>query len=234
MGGPLWDARFLAWDRALGLDWQACLAFVDARPGLSRAGSVAYGSLVPQMIVALVALCFGNRSTACRNLILAIILAALAAILLSGLMPALTVFMHLGLEQAAAAHVPFIDDSHILALRDGSLRVVSLAKGQGIIAFPSFHAALGIILARAFWHLRALRWPGLALNLAMIAATPTHGGHYFVDVLAGIAVGLAAVLCASPAARVLAAAGPRPAGLIRRAGPAILGPDSAPATRVVP
>jgi hypothetical protein len=232
-GRPLWDATLLGWDQALHLDWPACLAFMDARPGLSLAGSVAYASLMPQMIVAIVGLCFQHHLAACRNLILAIILAALTSILISALMPAMTVFMHLGLEQAAAPHVPFINDSHILALRAGTLRLVSLTEGQGIIAFPSFHAALGILLARAFWSLPGLRWPGLILNLGMIAATPTHGGHYFVDVFAGIGVGLLAVTAVT-AARHLGTWRLRPAERLRRAGSAILGPDPAPAPRGAP
>ena len=200
-GGPAWDATFMAWDRALGLDWQAYLTFVDARPWLAAIDTAAYRSVMPQLIVAVVGLSFTGRLAACRMFVLAVALAALISIAISGVMPALTVFMHLGLDQSAAPNVPFIDDSHILALRDGSLRVVSLTDGQGIIAFPSFHAALGLILARAFWHMPWIRWPALILNLVMIVATPVSGGHYFVDVFAGLGVAILAMAAASLVAR---------------------------------
>ncbi|MGU3536551.1 phosphatase PAP2 family protein [Methylobacterium sp. A54F] len=215
-GGPAWDARFLAWDRALGFDWQACLAAINAHPGLSAVASLAYGSVMVQILVALLGLCFTDRRAACRAFVLSIILAALASILISGLMPGMTVFMHLDLPQAAFPNVPFIDDSHFLSVRDGSLRRLSLDGAQGIIAFPSFHAALAVTLAAALWQLPGLRWPGLVLNALVIAATPTHGGHYLVDVLAGTAVGLAAVGLARLEGRVQ----PRPAPLLSPAAAA--------------
>ncbi|MCJ2076899.1 phosphatase PAP2 family protein [Methylobacterium sp. E-016] len=196
-GGPAWDATFMAWDRILGLDWQAYLAFVNARPWLAKINTTTYQSVMPQLIVVVVGLSLTGRLEACRTFVLAVALTAIAAIAISGLMPAETVFMHLGLSQATAPNVPFIDDTHILALRDGSLKVVSLTDGQGIIAFPSFHAALGAILARAFWHLPWARWPGLFVNLVMVVATPVSGGHYFVDVFAGLGLAGLAMATAS-------------------------------------
>ena len=170
---------------------------MDARPWLALIDTATYQSIMPQLIVAVVGLGFAGHLAACRRFVLAMALAALISIAISGLMPGETVFMHLGLSQASTPHVLFIEDSHILALRDGTLKVVSLTDGQGIIAFPSFHAALGVILARAFWHLPWARWPGLILNLVMIVATPVSGGHYFVDVFAGLGVAALALAAAS-------------------------------------
>jgi membrane-associated phospholipid phosphatase len=47
-----------------------------------------------------------------------------------------------------------------------------------------------------------LRWVFVVLNTAMLAATPIDGSHYFVDVLAGIALAALSLLLA----QVLAAA----------------------------
>lgn len=221
-GGQQWDASFLAWDQALGITWQDWLDYANARPRLSFAAWIAYQSAMPQMIVAVLALCFSGRLAACRSFLLATMLAAIAAIAISGLMPGMTVFMHLDLHQADFPHVPFIDDSHFLAVRDGSLRMLSLAQMQGIIAFPSFHAALGVILACAFWSVPWCRWPGLFLNGAMIAATPTHGGHYVVDVIAGVALGLAAFAAAR---RIQAAVDANP-GPVEAALPAMAQPST--------
>jgi membrane-associated phospholipid phosphatase len=112
----------------------------------------------------------------------------------------MAMFVHLGLQpydypnlDPAAA---FVHVAHLSALRAGTLRVISLDGAEGLITFPSYHAALGVIFATSFWTVRSLRWPGLAVNTVMIAATPIDGGHYFIDVLAGImvaAVSLAAV-----------------------------------------
>jgi membrane-associated phospholipid phosphatase len=63
----------------------------------------------------------------------------------------------------------------------------------GLISFPSFHSATAAIYAWATWRTPVVRWIGLALNLLMLIATPIHGSHYLVDVLAGLAVAVAAV-----------------------------------------
>jgi membrane-associated phospholipid phosphatase len=42
-----------------------------------------------------------------------------------------------------------------------------------------------------------VRWIALALNLAMAAATPLSGGHYFVDLVAGAILAVAAIAAAS-------------------------------------
>ena len=42
---------------------------------------------------------------------------------------------------------------------------------------------------------RLLRWPAVAINALLIAAIPVEGGHYFIDMLVGIALA-AAILAA--------------------------------------
>jgi len=49
---------------------------------------------------------------------------------------------------------------------------------------------------------RRLRWVALALNAAMLIATPAYGSHYLVDVFAGVAI---AAVCRIIAARKLLA-----------------------------
>jgi hypothetical protein len=203
--GPLWDSTFMAWDRALGLDWSAYLAFVDARPTLGWWLGIAYQSITPQLIVAGSLLALSGRIEASRSFVAAFVVCALLVILISGATPALSIIPHLGLgpadypnltPAAAYGHV-----SDVLGLRNGTLRTLTLDRMEGIIAFPSLHAGLALVLATAFWSMRWLRWPGLVLNAAMLAATPIHGSHYFVDVFAGLAVAAASLALVSLAAR---------------------------------
>jgi hypothetical protein len=115
-----------------------------------------------------------------------------------GAMPAVAMFAYLGLQpqdypnlHPAAA---FVHLAHLAALRDGSMQVISLHDAQGIITFPSYHAALGVIFACSFWSHRWLRWPGVVVNALLIAATPIDGGHYFVDVIAGVIIAIVSLL----------------------------------------
>lgn len=200
---PLWDAAFMAWDRALGLDWLAYLAFVDARPNLGWWLGIAYVSIMPQFIVVIATLALTGRIATCRTFIATFIVCALVVILISGVMPALSVISHLGLKaqdfehlrpSAAYSHVP---DSHLadyLGLRDGTLRILAIDRLEGIITFPSLHASLAAILCVALWQVPWLRWVGVAVNAMMLAATPIYGGHYFVDVFAGLAAAGASYL----------------------------------------
>jgi len=52
---------------------------------------------------------------------------------------------------------------------------------------------LAIVLAWAFWSVPVARWIGLLINAMMLAATPISGGHYFVDILAGILIAALAI-----------------------------------------
>jgi membrane-associated phospholipid phosphatase len=191
-GGPLWDETLHAWDRALGLDWRAYLAFVNDQPWLGLGLKLAYMSIGPQIVIVIVALGFTGHLVQCRAFVAAFMIAALISIALSGAMPAAAMFVHLGLQPYDYPNLEptaaFVHVAHLNALRDGTMRLLTLHDSEGIITFPSYHAALGVIFAKALWTLPSLRWPGLALNILLIAGTPIDGGHYFVDVLAGIGI----------------------------------------------
>jgi len=81
----------------------------------------------------------------------------------------------------------------ILGIRDGTIVDVTRPNKVGLIAFPSFHTTAAILFAWALWRVSYVRLIGIALNAAMITATPLHGSHYFVDVIAGIGVAIASL-----------------------------------------
>lgn len=192
LGHPLQDRALHAADLALGLDWLAYLKAVDARPWLGQLFSFAYTSFIPQVIVLILLLSFGGRGEAARIMILAMMLAGLATIIVSGFMPAMAMFVHLGLGPADYPNLSpgasFVHVADMQSLRSGRPVLLDLARAEGIITFPSYHAALGLLLLLGAMAHRWARWPFAALNLVMIAATPIDGGHYFVDVGAGLAI----------------------------------------------
>ena len=214
LGFPFWDETLHRADLALGLDWRAYLAAVNERPLLGIVYTVAYQSLIPQMIVLIAALSLSGRVEAVRRMMFAAILAGLATIIGSGLMPAMAMFVHLGLTPADFPNLDpaaaFVHVRDMTALRAGELELFDVAKAEGIVTFPSYHAALGLILLAAGWSNPWLRWPFVALNLLLIAATPIDGGHYFVDVAAGLAIAWAALALAARLGRALPGAA-RPA-----------------------
>jgi membrane-associated phospholipid phosphatase len=78
----------------------------------------------------------------------------------------------------------------ILGLRAHTL--LTIGDMQGIVSFPSLHASSAVLATNMA---RGGRWflPVLVLNLVMILSVMTEGAHYFVDMLAGVAVTVAAI-----------------------------------------
>jgi hypothetical protein len=185
---PLHDGALDALDRALGFDWIALLGFMNAHPALQPAATAVYLSFAPQLTVTVLALGFAGHLKRLRIFVLAFILTALTTIAISGLLPAEGAWTYFGLKTDAHTMLPVSHTSWPVfhALRDGSERVLMATGAEGIITFPSLHAALGVMFALALWPVPALRW--IAINLVMLAATPIDGSHYLVDVLAGIVI----------------------------------------------
>jgi hypothetical protein len=193
-GYPLWDATLAAWDRQIGFDWLAVLNATAAHPHLEIMLRLAYGSLLPQMVLTVLALGFTGQIARLHNFIGTFIACTLTTIAISAIAPATGPWLFLGLDPSAAhGFLPASSTSWpvFLGLRDGSLHTLHALGSEGIITFPSLHAALAVVFALALWRVPVLRWIVLGLNIVMLAATPLYGSHYLVDVLAGIAIAVA-------------------------------------------
>lgn len=209
-GGGYWDAELQSWDRALGLDWPAYLALVNEHPRFGALLRFAYDTLIPQMILLIVALSFVGKLREVRIVTVAAMLAGLITITISGFMPALSNFAYMDVPPELYSNLrpsaAFVHTDHLEGLRSGSMRHLPLAEMQGIITFPSYHAALAAVFAWGFYHARALRWPGMGVGVLTLLATPIDGGHYFVDVIAGIAVAALSIWLSRHAVMLSAAA----------------------------
>ncbi len=194
---PLHDAAFDAVDGALHFDWKGLLAAMREWPDFHVAMRVIYMSLSAQITAIVLVLGFTGRLAWLRVYTLAFIFAALACIAISALVPSEGVWLFDGLKSAD----PLLPVSHgawpvYAGLRDGSYRLLMAHGAEGIITFPSLHAGLAVILIAALWPVPVLRWISVALNTLMLAATPIDGAHYLTDILAGVAVAVAALVAA--------------------------------------
>jgi membrane-associated phospholipid phosphatase len=71
---------------------------------------------------------------------------------------------------------------------DGAHPVLQLNSIGGVVSFPSFHTIMGLILA-AMWRKRPLIFvPAAIYCTVMLLSTLPFGGHYFVDLVAGVGV----------------------------------------------
>jgi hypothetical protein len=203
---PLQDANLYAMDQSLGLDWRAYLAFVNDHPLVSALLAKAYGMIGSQILIVPLVLAAVGRFCRLQQYIFALALTLIATVAISALVPAIGVYHFLGLTAADHPNVnpvTYLDCARDLPLvRDGSLRHLELFKLAGLVTFPSFHAASAVLYGWALWPLRWVRPLVLIVNGAMLAATPIGGGHYFADVLAGVAITVLAIYAARAVGRM--------------------------------
>ena len=189
---PLIDDYLVAADHALGLDWLASYKWVIAHPWIHEALSVAYSTLVPQIILLLLVLNFLGRCTRSWEMLWLYMVSCLLCILFSGFWPAVGAFGYYHIETDR----PYV---HVfMALHNGALRVIGTPI-QGIVQFPSFHVAAGILLtyvARGMWVLFLFL---LEINILLLLSTPAVGGHHFADLWGGIVLALVTILAVKKA-----------------------------------
>jgi hypothetical protein len=205
---PMQDASLLAVDRALGLDWAAYVGYVDAHPGLAGLMNCGYAMIRWPIFAIPVVLAALGRYRRIEEFTFAFGLALFVTTLISGLVPAIGVYQQIGLDPGTLKHIDpgaYLDQLRDLPpTRAGILRHLQLLNLGGIVTFPSFHAASAVLYTWALWPLRWSRPLVVLVNGVMLAATPLNGGHYFVDVIAGVAIAVMAIIAARQAGRVIA------------------------------
>lgn len=192
---PEWDSRFAAWDLALGFHWLDWYHWVQSVPVFHDTLRVVYDLVGGEIVLLVIALPMSGHIRRARWLVLWYMVTALITILVGLLMPARGAFVYYHLPIAQhTGYVPVMAD-----LRAGTLHTINLLNSQGLVVFPSFHAALAVICAAGAWSWKWFRYPLLILNLLIIISAPSQGGHYGVDVLAGTALALATIAVVRPA-----------------------------------
>jgi hypothetical protein len=205
---PMQDANLLAIDRALGFDWAAYVRYVDGHPLLAAWVNYGYTMIRWPIFAIPVVLAATHRYRRIAEFTFAFGLALVVTTILSGFVPAIGVFQQIGLDPASVTHLnlqPYLDQLRDLPpARDGSLRQLNLLGLGGIVTFPSFHAASAVLYAWALWPVRWMRPIVLFAFTAMLLATPINGGHYLIDVIAGSAIAVLAIVAARRTGRAVA------------------------------
>lgn len=185
---PPVDEVFARADEALGFDWRLWFRWVEAHPLLHGLLRLTYMSATPQIPAIILYLSLTGRPKRGSELMWTMMLSLLIIIPLSALLPAMSAFGYyrLGLDQAS-----YMPD--LLALRNGAFHEIDLARMQGLVTFPSFHATLGVLFTYVLRKNRALCGMASVLNALMILSVMSEGGHYLVDAIAGTAVAVTAI-----------------------------------------
>jgi len=194
---PLLDASFARADAALGLDWMGLLRFTNDWPAVGKLLHLSYFSCMPQILLVFLALTATRQLQRLGDFLALFTTTSLVAIVVGSLLPAAGATVYFdppaALRDGVGHGAGLWQAAHYAALRAGTLRAIDPATLQGVVQFPSFHAALAVITAWALWRTRYLAVPALALNTVVIVSAVPVGGHHFIDVLAGTAIAAAAI-----------------------------------------
>lgn len=191
---PLADALLLRWDRFLGLDWLAYTRTVASQPSLLLVLSFAYTHLSSDGLALVLSVAvLLDQQLRVLEITFLLVGTAIVCLLISPVFPAKAAFATLA-DAELLAVVSSGGDYHLsqfMALRGTEPVLLQSGGLAGLSTFPSFHTALAILV---MWCSRGHILPlviAVPSGIAVLAATPIHGGHYFIDLLAGAVVTIA-------------------------------------------
>ena len=194
---PLRDADMIWIDRHLGLDWLGVMSSLDHSSRLLSVLNAAYATFTAQLVGAALALVIAGKMRELDRFFIIFACASISAEALSVLLPTLGPIWALG-DHARFANLPTLGRTTaeiVLALRDKTLGTIDFEAVNGIISFPSMHAAVAIIVPYALRWNSWILWPIAALDAVMLASAVPSGNHYLADVIAGVAVAVLAIAC---------------------------------------
>ena len=199
IGQPLIDRELLLADQYIGYDWRAYARFVANHPLIARAMKFSYTFIFFMPLIVTVVLSATKNIRALEKFILAGLISLVITTGIFALFPATTAWTHLQLgdvEIGAFHHLPLSSQDWIrklIQIRQGDAAAIQRLDGNGLIAFPSFHATAALLFVWSTWTIRWLRVPMVIIACALLLGTPIFGGHYVSDMIAGAVVMMVSV-----------------------------------------
>lgn len=204
-GTPI-DPLLVQADRLLGFDWYNTMVAMASYPLLNEVFFRVYNMVLPQMAILLVILAWTGHVEQVYRYCLAVGIGALIAISIWATFPSLGAkslyTLPTWVESRLALSVTTQYGRELLALLHNGPGYITPADLRGLIAFPSYHGVLALLL---IWFARPVRWlfwPYLIINAIVLISTPVQGGHHLVDVLAALPVTALSLLLAGEFAKI--------------------------------
>jgi membrane-associated phospholipid phosphatase len=182
INAPLVDSSLVRFDRTLGFDWPAAYRWVQSHSHVKQVLALAYESGSWQLVAIPVTLGLFGRREDLSDFFFLLVLSSTLLLIISTPFPASSAFVHFKITDPNT--VSTVSDFAIL--RDGTTRTFDLTNMQGLVSLPSFHTTLAVLFTYSLRRVQLLLWVAVVINVAMIVSTPTQGGHYLADVIAGL------------------------------------------------
>ncbi len=194
---PLRDAGMIWTDRHLGFDWLGVMRSLDHSLALLSVLNAAYATFTAQLVGASFVLVIAGKIRELDRFFIVFACASITAEALSVVIPTLGPLWALA-DHTRFTNLPTLGRTTaeiVLALRNKTLDTIDFEAVNGIISFPSMHAAVAIIVPYTLRCNRWLFWPIAALDSVMLLSAVPSGNHYLADVIAGVVVGALAIAC---------------------------------------
>lgn len=186
-------------DEAIGFHWPGAYHWVTGHHGLHMVLKYAYWSAFAQLFFVPFSLAVVRRQDDMAEFLAILFLASIMLLAISIPFPAESAFLYYGITDPGTAST--VRDFTLL--RSAAMPAINPYDVQGLVSIPSFHTMVAIFFAYAVRHVGFVFPAAIALNAVMVASTITVGGHYLVDVLAGIVCGIAVISVVRSALRRL-------------------------------
>jgi membrane-associated phospholipid phosphatase len=194
---PYADASLAQADALLGFNWLGYCLWIDHHPIIANAMELTYTGLSTYSTIAFFAINFLCRIEDATNYLKLFLITATTSMIVGAYFPAKAAALFYRPDAHLFAHTnPYAGAYHVTALRalkTNPQLVLDLQSLPGLVTFPSFHTAMGLII---IWSCRrnwALFAGALLINGLMIASTPLYGSHYMIDLIGGGAVAALAI-----------------------------------------
>jgi len=188
MGYPLADATLASWDALLGLDWRSYHDWLLEHEHLAAFLAWLYKPTQLFVAAAIILLTVRGRLREAASFALAIAVTLVICVVIGGFLPAVGPYGYFGVPDHGTA-------SWMEAIRDiatGKVTQIDLANLPALTTFPSYHSAVAILIVLASWKVGRIGGALAVVNLIWLVGVPVWGDHYFIDIFAGVAIG---VLC---------------------------------------
>lgn len=192
---PVAELAFDQWlmraDAALGYSWPEIVQTVANHPEFGYFLRFVYLSSLPQLFVMVAYLALTGRSNTLDQALLAGTLSLLLTTIIWWIVPSVGPAAFHSLPEGLESEIGLVTNSYyaelLRTLAANGLEVIRPSDIVGTIAFPSYHTVMALLVV---WFLRGtvLFIPAVILNILMIPAILSHGGHHLTDMAGGVAV----------------------------------------------
>ncbi|MER8826454.1 phosphatase PAP2 family protein [Mesorhizobium sp. M0938] len=195
---PLMDQPLAVIDGQIGFRWRAFLELTNSYPLVAKALVFAYHSVGPQLPLLFLFLAFTGQRLRLTEFMAMLAISSVITAVVMAYVPAAGAYAYF--QPSAADYSNFTARAgmwhfnELMRIRSGEPFSLLVTHAEGLVTFPSYHTALGMMVVYALRDTRAAMWPVAALNAVMIVSTLPEGGHHLIDVIAGAGIGLVTIL----------------------------------------